>query len=88
MTLNDTIEMMQSSDYKERFKAQYYQLKIRICKLDNMLNAWDRDELTFELTCPRAIYELQLRAMREYKSFLEIRAAIEGIELDISLSAC
>ena len=29
MELNETIEMMQSADYKERFKAEYYQLKIR-----------------------------------------------------------
>lgn len=27
--LKDTIELMNSSDYKDRFKAEYYQLKIR-----------------------------------------------------------
>lgn len=26
--LKDTIELMNSSDYKDRFKAEYYQLKI------------------------------------------------------------
>lgn len=32
--LKDTIELMNSSDYKDRFKAEYYQLKIRYTKLD------------------------------------------------------
>lgn len=30
--LKDTIELMNSSDYKDRFKAEYYQLKIRYTK--------------------------------------------------------
>lgn len=29
--LKDTIELMNSSDYKDRFKAEYYQLKVSIC---------------------------------------------------------
>ena len=29
MELKDTIELMNSSDYKERFKAEYWQTKIR-----------------------------------------------------------
>ena len=33
MELKDTIEMMNSDDYKERFKAEYYQTKIRYEKL-------------------------------------------------------
>ena len=30
MQLKDTIEMMTSEDFKERFKAEYYQLLIRL----------------------------------------------------------
>lgn len=33
MKLNETIEMMNSKDFKERFKAEYYQLEIRGMKL-------------------------------------------------------
>ena len=33
MKLNDTVEMMNSEDYQERFKAEYYQLKEREGKL-------------------------------------------------------
>lgn len=32
--LKDTIELMNSSDYKDRFKAEYYQLSIISSKLD------------------------------------------------------
>lgn len=35
--LKDTIELMNSSDYKDRFKAEYYQLKIRYTKLHPIL---------------------------------------------------
>lgn len=30
MELKDTVEMMTSSDYKERFKAEYYQAETSI----------------------------------------------------------
>ena len=40
MKLADTVEMMNSSDYKERFKAEYTQLVIRYYGLRNMLEKW------------------------------------------------
>lgn len=33
MELQDTVQMMASCDYKERFKAEYYQVAIRYVKL-------------------------------------------------------
>lgn len=33
MELKDTVSLMNSADYKERFKAEYYQTKIRYEKL-------------------------------------------------------
>ena len=38
MELKDTIELMQSEDYKERFKAEYHQLRIRFEKLKAKLD--------------------------------------------------
>lgn len=38
MKLPETVEMMNSKDYKERFKAEYYQLKIRVNGLKAMLD--------------------------------------------------
>ena len=52
MELKDTIEMMNSSDYKERFKAEYYQLKIRYEKLDNMYVKYKNVTLLFKPSCP------------------------------------
>ena len=34
--LKDTVELMQSEDYKKRFKAEYYQLEIRLDKLTDI----------------------------------------------------
>lgn len=44
MELKDTATLMVSSYYKERFKAEYYQLKIRLEKLKCMLQKWGNGE--------------------------------------------
>ena len=82
MELKDTIELMQSEDYKDRFKAEYYQVKIRYEKLKAMLIQWDKGELEFTPTCSRAQYEIQKKAMLDYISTLETRAAIEHIVIE------
>lgn len=81
MILKDTIDLMISEDYKERFLAEYQQLKIRYDGLCNMIDKWNRDELNFTPTCPRSTYALQLKAMEDYLVVLEMRAVVEGIEL-------
>lgn len=81
MELKNTVEMMESADYKERFKAEYYQLEIRYKKLAAMLEQWDNETLAFVPTCPRSTYNIQIRAMSDYLAGLEARAAIEGILL-------
>lgn len=80
-TLKDTVELMTSSDYRERFIAEYKQLVIRHKSLREMIDKWERDELNFKPTCPRSIYDMQLRIMKDYITILEARAAIEGIKL-------
>ena len=82
MGLKDTIEMMNSEDYKERFKAEYCQVVIRYQRLATMLEKWDKGELSFKLTCPRSTYNIQIKAMTDYIAILEARAVMEGIELD------
>lgn len=82
MELKDTITMMQSGDYKERFKAEYYQIVVRYQKLKSMLDKWDTGKLNFNPTCPRSTYNMQTRAMSDYIAVLEARAVMEGIELD------
>ena len=81
MTLKDTVEMMNSDDYKERFKAEYYQLEIRVNGLKKMLDKWDNGELDFTPTCPRKTYNNQFEYMVNYMTVLADRASMEGIEL-------
>ena len=81
MELKDTIEMMNSADYKERFKAEYYQTKIRYNKLHKMMVKKEAETLDFEPKCPDEILNNQLYYMGEYLKYLEVRAEIEGIEL-------
>lgn len=81
MELRDTVAMMTSEDYKERFKAEYYQLAIRYKKLKAMCDKWDKGELEFNPTCPRSTYNMQMTAMTDLLAVLEARALAEGIEL-------
>lgn len=81
MVLKNTIPMMQSESYKERFKAEYFQLAIRLQKLRDMVEKWDAGTLNFEPTCPREMYDKQLMAMSQYLDILQERAKIEDIEL-------
>ena len=82
MKLADTVEMMNSSDYKERFKAEYAQLVIRYYGLRKMLEKWDNGTLEFEPTCPRSTYNLQIKAMTDYIAVLEARAVMENVDLE------
>ena len=82
MELNDTITMMESADYKDRFRAEYAQLAIRFEKLKIMTEKWDAGTLNFSPTCPRSTYNMQLRAMADYLAVLEVRAVAEGIKLE------
>lgn len=81
MELKDTIELMNSEDYKERFKAEYYQTKIRYNKLHKMITKLKAGTLTFEPKCNEEIFTAQAQFMLCYLNTLEVRAEIEGIEL-------
>lgn len=79
--LEETISAMCSDDYRERFKAEYWQLKLRIERLDNMLEDYRRGELIFEPECTITLLHEQLNAMRKYLDILEHRARIEKVDL-------
>ena len=83
MELRNTVDLMLSDDYKDRFRAEYLQLKIRYEKLKVMLDKWDNDELDFTPTCPREVYDEQIEGMETYLDVLVDRASIEGIDLSI-----
>lgn len=82
MELKDTVEMMNSEDYKERFKAEYYQAKIRYDKLDKMTVKYEAGTLNFTPSCSLEILKEQKKYMGNYIRMLRIRAEIEKIELE------
>lgn len=89
MELKDTVDLMTSDDYKDRFKAEYHQLKIRYEKLVAILPRYEAGvdvgvaDLYLGFTPDTALYNLkkQAKAMRKYLYYLEKRAAFEHIEL-------
>ena len=81
MELKDTIEMMQSDDYKERFKAEYQQVKISYDKLDEMTVKYEAGTLPFTPNCSLELLKQQKMFIGNYIRTLKIRAEIEGIEL-------
>ena len=81
MQLKDTIELMISEDFKERFKAEYYQLLIRLDGLTSMLIKWENNMLDFEPKCSKETLENQVIFMQGYIGILRLRAQIEEIDL-------
>jgi hypothetical protein len=81
MKLNDTVKLMNSNDYKERFIGEYKQLQIRIFGLVGMLDKYQKGELPFTPSCSYDLLNGQLKAMKLYASYLEERADIENIDI-------
>ena len=79
--LEDTVALMLSHDYKDRFKAEFYQLKDRYYKLQNMCERYAKGELDFEPDCPLELLEEQKRYMGMYMNVLKQRARIEHIDV-------
>jgi hypothetical protein len=77
MELKDTIEMMTSEDYKERFKAEYCQLGIRYNKLKNAIK---NSKLNKE-NCNVIFLVEQMSYMHAYLDVLLERAKLEKVEL-------
>ena len=81
MKLQDTIELMNSEDFKDRTRAEYYQLKIRHEGLARMLKKYKEGTLEFVPNCDYDLLHTQLVYMINYLCVLEKRAEIENIKL-------
>lgn len=79
--LVETVIGMKSDDFKERFKVEYTQLKIRCNGLSTMITKFKNNELHFKPKCKLELLERQLQEMRKYLATLEERALVEEIEL-------
>ncbi|MBQ6945375.1 MAG: hypothetical protein IJN43_13765 [Ruminococcus sp.] len=95
--LKDTVDLMNSADYKERFIAEYWQTKIRYEKLKEFNTKIEAEELVrytpspysnmvnarqVKHDCPREVLRDQQRIMGEYLHILELRAVFENIDLN------
>ena len=85
MELNETIKLMNSKDYKDRFRAEYYQLKIRYEKLHKMVVKYEAEKLKFTPSCTLELLKEQKSHMGRYLYCLEVRAEIEEIEVGLKL---
>lgn len=83
MELKDTIRLMLSDDYKDRFKAEYYQNKIRYNKIHKMIAKHEAGKLGFGLDNPIDLLKDQEAVMERYLYILEVRALIEGVDLEL-----
>lgn len=81
LELKDTVEMMLSDDYKERFKAEFYQTQTRFLKLEEMVKKYKAGTLDFEPKSRLITLDEQLMYMYRYLRVLAGRAKREGIEL-------
>ena len=87
MLLEDTAPLMSSDNYKTRFFAEYAQTKIRYERLKKLCDTIEAARMINytepEHDCPLELLRRQQPAMGEYLHTLELRAAIEHIDLDM-----
>ena len=82
ISIEKTSELMLSSNYKERFFAEYWQTKIRYDRLHAMVVKYEAGTLNFQPSCSLDLLKNQKSAMGQYLYALEVRAQIEGINLN------
>ena len=87
LNLSDTVIMMNSRDYRDRFVAEYIQTKIRYERLKAFCNRIEAAKLDPTLTepkhdCPYKLLRKQQSVMGEYLHQLELRAVIEDIDIE------
>lgn len=81
LELNETVDGMLSEDYVERFRAEYYQLCIRLKKLNDLCLKYESGKLDFTPDTPLEVLKDQIGWMEQYKYALELRAMYEAILL-------
>lgn len=86
MELKDTVDLMLSGNYMERFLAEYHQLNNRINELQGMLIKYRHGTLDFVSNCSYDLLHTQLVYMKVYRDILEERAKIANI--DLSVESC
>ena len=78
MDMKETVDLMLSEDRKERLKAEYWQTKNRVEKLDEYIRKADAGE-EIEAEDSLEVLIAQGTAMHEYLYFLEMRMKMSGL---------
>ncbi len=74
MELADTVKLMGSTDWRGRLKAEYWQLKLRINKLENaVLN----DKVP---SVCKSVFKEQLESMHLYMSAIKKRITLYNLD--------
>lgn len=81
ITFGETGSMMLSDDYKERMKAEYWQVKHRYDSLHRMVVKYEAGTLDFTPSCSLELLKEQKAAIGKYLYVLEVRAQIENVNL-------
>lgn len=94
--LKETVYLMIDPDYKKRFVAEYWQTRIRQEKLRNFCDKIEAAEIMRgcgkHIPCPAHDCTLELlrkqqRLMGELCGVYQLRAIIEGIDLDMPIES-
>lgn len=87
MDLKDTTLLMNSDNYKDRFKAEFWQLKHRLNKLNDMLARYDKGTLDYIPDTPILWLKQQAHAMQAYLDALSVRCDYENIDVYETVNA-
>lgn len=80
--LNETVAYMNSDNYEHRFRAEYHQTKTRYERLHKIVVKAEAGTLDFKLSCDIDLLKKQKMFMGNYLYCLEVRAEIEGVDLE------
>lgn len=81
MDLKDTVELMVSPNWKDRFVAEYLQTKIRYEKLHKLIVKRECGKQGFDTPISLESWKEQAKHMGLYLYELEKQAVIHGVEL-------
>lgn len=82
--IREIAHLLISDDYKQRFVGEYWELRTRLEKLNDMIRKYDLCVLGFKLDCPISTLRNQADIMRRYLDILEDRAIYEKIDLTLN----
>ena len=81
MELKDTIELMTSPNWDDRFVAEYLQTKIRYERLHELIIKREVGKIDFDTPIPLESWKAQAKYMGLYLHELEKQAVLHGIKL-------